>query len=203
MDFVLFATRFESMGLLFIFLVIFLEYACFPIPSEIVLPLSGVICLQLGVPFLSLYLLSVLAGLCGCAVCFFIGYWGGYPLIRKLFGRSDRMMRGLTRTCNWYDKKGCYTVLIGRVIPIFRTWISFVAGLCRQHPLSFFLYSAIGIGVWNALLLGAGYYFTENYRAVAGLISRYSTWFALGLVLFFILRAFLRCLRRKRSARTL
>lgn len=201
MDFALFAAQFESMGMFFIVLIIFLEYACFPIPSEIVLPLSGVIGLQLGLSFLSLYLLSVLAGLCGCAVCFFIGYWGGHPVIRRLFSRSSRMMRGLTRTCNWYEKKGCYTVLVGRVVPIFRTWISFVAGLCRQNPLSFFLYSAIGIGVWNALLLGAGYYFTENYRAVADIISRYSTWFALGLVLFFMGRILLHFLRRRRAAK--
>ena len=43
MDFALFATQFESMGLLFIFLVIFLEYACFPIPSEIVLDRKSVV----------------------------------------------------------------------------------------------------------------------------------------------------------------
>lgn len=197
MDFALFAARFESMGLVFIFIIILLEYACFPIPSEIILPLSGVLSLQLKIPFLSVYLLSVLAGIIGCAICYLVGYFGGYPLIRTLFGRSDNMMGRLTRTCNWYEKHGCYTVMIGRVIPIFRTWISFVAGLCRQSPLSFFLYSTVGISIWNALLLGAGYFFTENYRAVSGLISNYCAWFGGALAAFFLVRFLWRHHRKK------
>ena len=62
----------ENYGLIAIFLVIALEYACFPVPSELVLPLSGAVAAQGKFNFLAVYLLSILAGLIGSYICYAI-----------------------------------------------------------------------------------------------------------------------------------
>ena len=64
-------------GLAAIFLAVFLEYACFPVPSEIVLPLSGAVAAQGGIPFFTVYLVCIGAGLAGSLLDYGLARWGG------------------------------------------------------------------------------------------------------------------------------
>ena len=64
-------------GMFAIFLLIMIEYACFPISSEIVLPLSGMVAAQLGHKVTFVILISVIAGILGSSFCYFLGRIGG------------------------------------------------------------------------------------------------------------------------------
>ena len=65
------------------------------------------------------------------------------------------------------------TVCIGRVIPLIRTYIALIAGAAKLNPVTYFSASALGITVWNTLLIGLGYGLRENYKVVGEYYSRY------------------------------
>ncbi len=148
----------EQYGLVGIFAVVALEYACFPLPSEAVLPLSGMAAAAAGLPLPLVVFVTVLAGLVGSTVCYLLGALGGRPLMEKLLKRFPRALSTLDRTSDWQRSMGGLSVMLARVIPVFRTWISFAAGLGGQPLGAFLLYSSMGIIVWNTLLLLSGYY---------------------------------------------
>ena len=80
----------DSYGLIAVFVLILLEYACFPLPSEVVLPFSGAIASQSDWTFLAILGFSVLAGVLGALACYLIGYFGGYPLVKKIKKSSPK-----------------------------------------------------------------------------------------------------------------
>ncbi len=145
-------------GLPGVFAVVAMEYACLPLPSEVVLPLSGMLAAATGMPLPLIVATSVLAGLVGSTGCYCVGAWGGRPLVERLFRRMPRALSALDGVDAWQADFGGLSVMVARVIPVFRTWVSFAAGLSRQRFGSFVLYSTMGIIVWNTALILAGYY---------------------------------------------
>ena len=160
-------------GLTAMFLVIMLEYACFPVSSEIVLPLSGAVASINNTHFLVILPLSVLAGLIGTGICYTLGWFGGGAIIngiKKKFPKSDK---SLNASYDRFHENGASAVCIGRVIPLVRTYIALIAGAAKLKPSVYFPASFLGITVWNTLLIGLGYSLRENYGKVAEYYSRY------------------------------
>jgi len=150
------AEAMSRFGLLGMFLVVALEYACFPLPSEVLLPLAGFTCAAAGVPPVLSVFVSTLAGLSGSFVCYLLGRFG-QRFLEKLLKRFPKAKEKLAETRAFSSSFGGLSVMAARVIPLCRTWISFAAGLAAQRISSFLLYSAMGIIIWNTLLLGSGY----------------------------------------------
>lgn len=161
-------------GLWAIFLIIMLEYACFPISSELVLPVSGLVAFRLGHKITAVILISVVAGLIGSSICYFLGRAGG-GFLDRLFQRFPRAGRQFHKACDWQQRYGRVSILLGRVIPLFRTYISFASGITRQNYLEFLLFSSIGILSWNTLLISCGYLLGENYGVILPYIKQYSS----------------------------
>lgn len=190
----------NAYGLLAVFTLILLEYACFPLPSEVVLPFSGAIASQSSWTFPAIWGLSVLAGVLGALTCYLIGYFGGYPLVEKLKKKFPKMKRGLDTSQQKYEKCAAMSVCIGRLIPLCRTYISFFAGISRQSLWSYLGASAIGIAIWNSVLIGLGYIFAENWYIVSEYYEKYKMVLLpiLGiLIIFFMIRLFWKRKRRK------
>ena len=163
----------QKYGLVAIFLAVFLEYACFPVPSEIVLPLSGAVAAQGGFSFLSVYLICIAAGLGGSLLDYSLARWGGARLIEKLEGRFPKLAGGLEVTRQKFERYSTLSVGICRVIPLCRTYISFIAGLAKQDLGTFIGASTIGIAIWNALLVYMGYLLSENWQLVGEFYGKY------------------------------
>ncbi len=163
----------QKYGLVAIFLAVFLEYACFPVPSEIVLPLSGAVAAQGGFTFLSVYLICIAAGLGGSLLDYSLARWGGVRMMEKLERRFPKLAGGLEVTRQKFEKYAAFSVGICRVIPLCRTYISFIAGLAKQDLGTFLGASTIGIAIWNALLVWAGYLLSENWQAVGEYYGKY------------------------------
>lgn len=155
----------ESYGTPAILLLIALEYACFPISSELVLPFAGAVGAGLGVSLPLLVLYSSLAGLAGTSLTYAIGRYGGSPLMEKIMSRFPSTKKPILASYRTFGNHGKIAVCLGRVIPICRTYIAFVAGACGQTYPAYALFSAAGITVWNAVLLTLGYYFYQ-YRGI-------------------------------------
>lgn len=160
-------------GLIAMFLIIMLEYACFPVSSEIVLPFSGAVASVNHTNFFVILLLSILAGLIGTGFCYTIGWFGGGAIISAIERRFPKSRKGIDTSYDKFKQHGAAAVCIGRVIPLIRTYIALVAGAAKLNPVTFFSASAIGIALWNTLLIGLGYILRENYKSVGEYYLRY------------------------------
>lgn len=176
---------FHRYGLIAMFICILLEYGCFPVSSEIVLPLSGAIASFEEIPTYVIIPLSILAGLIGTSGCFFVGRFGGKKILTKLSLRFPKTKKPLEASFQKFDENGVLAVCIGRVIPICRTYIAFVAGASKLSYPRFLLASLIGISVWNTLLISLGYLLRDNWNIIFSYYHQYKQ-FAL-LILIFIL----------------
>ena len=171
MEFVMDAVR--DYGLIGVFVLILLEYACFPLPSEIVLPFSGAVASQSGWTYWEILLLSTIAGVLGALACYIIGYFGGYPLVEKIGRRFPKMQKGLDASRKKYVQYASFASGVGRVIPLCRTYISFIEGISRQNIWSYLLSTAIGVAVWNSVLLALGFLLAENWELATEYYEQY------------------------------
>ncbi len=163
-----------ELGYIGIFIVIGLEYACFPIPSEVVLPFVGMSIPQTNLSFFPAFLISILAGLVGSYICYFIGYYGGQPLLNKFSSSSKGIHKAMNTFNSWFGRYGRLAVFFSRVIPLTRTYISLFAGVNAMPLLEFSLYSITGIAIWNLILMSLGFYLGNNWEAIEGILNTYS-----------------------------
>ncbi len=133
-----------------------LESACLPLPSEVIMPFAGY---QVYLHHFSLIGVAT-AGALGCnlgsAVAYWIGAWGGRPLVAR-FGRYVLLStHDLDRTTRFFGKYGSITVLLGRLLPVVRTFIALPAGIARMPQLRFHIYTFIGSWPWCFVLAYVG-----------------------------------------------
>lgn len=160
-------------GIWAMFLIILLEYACFPVSSEIVLPFSGAVASVKEFPFLLMLTISVAAGILGTSICYLLGRFGGDRLLKSISTRFPKSKKSIDASYERFDKYGSYIVCFGRMIPLVRTYIAFVAGSVKQSYVTFFLYSVLGITIWNTLLIGIGYVLKQNWARAITYYTRY------------------------------
>jgi membrane protein DedA with SNARE-associated domain len=133
-----------------------IESACIPLPSEIIMPFAGY---QVYLGHLNLYAVAT-AGALGCnlgsVVAYWIGAWGGRPLVER-FGRYVLLRpHDLDRTTAFFEKYGSITVLIGRLLPVVRTFIALPAGIAKMNQLRFHIYTFVGSWPWCFVLAYVG-----------------------------------------------
>ena len=163
-------------GLPAMFFLIFLEYACFPVSSEIILPLAGLVGAGHGMPYAILVLISSAAGLGGTALTYGIGRAGGSPLLEKTMGRFPSLERPILASYRTFGDHGKSAVFLSRIIPLCRTYIGSVAGAMKQPFGSYLFCSALGILLWNSVLTGLGYYCYQYRSLFFGYFDRYKKW---------------------------
>lgn len=181
---------FQRYGLAAMLCIIFLEYACFPVSSEIVLPFSGIYASGSQIPFLLILPLSVAAGLAGTSLCYFAGKLGGAVFLERFQRKFPSSQKAIQKSLRFFYRHGNYAICFGRVIPICRTYIALAAGFCKMPYGSFLLYSLVGITIWNTILIGAGYFFGANFGAIQALYQQYKIFFLFLIGIFFIIFLF-------------
>jgi membrane protein DedA with SNARE-associated domain len=164
----------NELGYLGVFAVIGLEYACFPIPSEVVLPFVGLSVNRTNLQFLSVFLVSICAGLFGSWLCYLIGYLGGTPVLNWLSRHSTNAQKASLTFNDWFNHYGDWAVLFTRIIPLTRTYISIFAGINHMPLGQFILYSSVGIALWNLILISLGFYIGDNWLLISQLINTYT-----------------------------
>jgi membrane protein DedA with SNARE-associated domain len=138
-----------------------------PIPSELILPLSGYLASRGRMP-----LAMVVAGATAGSLAGALGlYWAGAALGQKRLRRlAERVplveVADLERAEQWFDRHGGLAVLIGRVVPVVRSLVSVPAGVERMPLWRFVLYTIVGSGAYNLLLIGLGYVLGSRWQTV-------------------------------------
>ncbi len=151
---------FARYGLIFVFIIIFLEYLNFPgLGAAIIMPAIGVAAAKAGISFFLALLISVIAGALASYILFGISYWFGKPILTKIYNRFPKSRKSIDKICLYIENYGDKGVLIIRLVPAVRTLIPFVAGMFRMNIIKFSIYSTIGIAIWNAAFIYAGYAF--------------------------------------------
>lgn len=180
-----------------IFLLMLLESSSLPIPSEVVLPFAGYLVSLGQLNFWLTILVSTLAGISGSLVDYYIGKKGMNLLARRkalsqlLFNEAR-----LETAERWFSKYGAPTVLLSRMVPGFRTLVSFPAGAVKMPLAKFIAYTIAGCLGWNALLTCIGVYVGANWPEVAG-ISHY---LIIGLLVAILAAFIVFLIRRKKGA---
>lgn len=154
----------ESYGYIAMFVAMALENANIPIPSEVVLGFAGFLISQQIFSFWTTFAVACVAGLVGSVISYWLGSYGGRPLLLKygkyiLFNeRKFRMAEDL------FNKYGGIAVIICRCLPGVRTFISFPAGVARYPFWKFAIFTVIGTIPWTLLLVWAGSLLGSHWR---------------------------------------
>ncbi len=140
-----------------LFVLMAMESAALPIPSELVLPLAGY-AVYLGKMNLELAIIdATIAGLVGALVDYYLALWLGRPLVYRLMGRIGVSQTHLDNGERWIDSKGAVTVFVARLLPGLRSIISIPAGLLKMKLRTFAVLTTAGAFIWSAILIYVGY----------------------------------------------
>ena len=162
----------ESWSYAGIFLLMLLESSSLPIPSEVILPFAGYLVSQGQLNLWITILVSTLAGIIGSLIDYYIGMKGTNLLVRQKTIDGLILRKGRLDTVrNWFKKYGAAAVFLCRIIPGFRTLISFPAGAAKMPLNKFVEFTAAGCLAWNAILVFTGFYLGSNWPEIAGLSS--------------------------------
>ena len=145
-----------------------IESACIPLPSELIMPLAG----WMLVKQQSLGVLHTLVagayGALGCTigsiVAYVVGMWGGRPLLDK-YGKYILISRhDLDLADRWFYRSGSWVIFVSRLLPVVRTFISLPAGIARMNFIKFIVYTFLGSFIWCAGLAYGGYQLGEHWE---------------------------------------
>ncbi len=174
-----------EMGYLGIMLLMLVEAVFPPIPSELIIPFAGFSVGEGRLDFVLVILAATAGSLLGMIPWYLIGRLFGLERVKWLADRIGRWFAfnadEIDYAAKVFARFGGVIVLFGRLFPILRTLISVPAGLAKMPVVPFALFSAIGMLIWNTVLVTAGYLLHEHYHLVEAWVDPL-TYVVLGLV---------------------
>jgi len=171
-------TQILNYGYVAIFVGMAATDACIPIPGEVIMAFGGALArpsFLAGVPGgdhtqLNLVLVGVigtLGSLVGSWIAYAVGRVGGRPLAERWGARIGVRSHELDRAEAWFERRGELAVLVARVIPVVRTFISFPAGVAEMPVVRFTVFTLIGTLPWVFGLAVAGYALADSWQGIA------------------------------------
>ncbi|MGM9802627.1 MAG: DedA family protein [Muribaculaceae bacterium] len=187
-----------------------IESSFIPFPSEIVIPPAAYFSAHNG--DLNIFLIvafATMGALVGAIINYVLALFIGRPLIHAFaesrFGHICMLSsQKVTRAEEYFDKHGAISTFLGRLIPAVRQLISIPAGLARMSLLPFVLFTALGAGIWNAVLAGLGYWLSlfvpeqELFLQIEH-YNRYLTWGGYALAALIVLYIVYHILKTKKK----
>jgi membrane protein DedA with SNARE-associated domain len=174
-----------KLGYAGVFLLTLLENIFPPIPSELVMPLAGYHAAQGRFGLFG----AIVAGSAGSVLGTLAWYWLGRHIgEERLREWADRRGKWLTldredidASAEWFRRRGMWAVLVCRLIPGIRTWISLPAGFSGMPMRSFLLPTVVGTTLWTAALTVAGHVLGQKYKDIDGVLGTVS-WIVIAVI---------------------
>jgi membrane protein DedA with SNARE-associated domain len=157
----------DALGAPGVGLAILAETVVPPIPSEVVLPLAGYLAQTGRMGLLAAFLCATAGSLLGAAFLYQLGRWLGPERSRRWLDRLPLVdSADVDKAFRAFERRGRTAVLLGRLVPVVRSFISVPAGVVSMPWPQFLLYTALGSAVWNGALIGAGVALGTQYELV-------------------------------------
>lgn len=172
----------DNFGYMGVFIAVFLEYACLPLPSEVLLPFVGLLAATGRISLIGAIFVSILGGILGSLTCYSIGYFGGSLIIESLQRKFPSSRKSINKINHFIIKYQKSSVFLTRLVPLTRTYISLVVGTLKFDIIPFVLYSLGGIILWNTILIVIGYFLGENTALISKILKDYS-FIVIGLII--------------------
>ena len=163
----------SSLGYAGVLLLMAIESACIPLPSEIIMPFSGYLVSQGQLTLWGVTLAGALGCVLGSLAAYCVGLWGGRPLVQK-YGRYVLIShRDLDLADRWFSRHGDITIFVGRLLPVVRTFIAFPAGVARMPLIRFVAYTFAGSFIWCWGLAWVGMRLGEHWDTLGVWFHRF------------------------------
>lgn len=167
-------------GYLAVFVLMVLESACIPIPSEVTMLVGGAMATTAfagtgqELDFVAIGVLGAVANLVGSWLAYWAGAVGGRPLIDR-WGRYLLIRpHEIDHAHDWFERHGQAAVFFSRLLPVVRTFISLPAGVARMPFARFSVYTLLGCLPWTFALTWAGYLLGERWETAERVLRPFS-----------------------------
>ena len=141
-----------------------MENACIPIPSELILGFAGYLIFADQMTFTGAMTAGMIGGMVGSIFAYLVGSYGGRKFVDK-YGKYFLIKKShVDMAQRWFDKYGIRAVFFSRMLPVVRTFISLPAGFARVNFKQFLFYTFAGSLPWTALILFAGMMLGESWK---------------------------------------
>lgn len=163
----------QNYGYLALFVLSVLSSACIPIPSEVTYVVAGALCTAAvtGHVQLTLWLvilMATLGSLVGAIIAYEVARSAGRAIVERWGKWILLSHRDLDNAERWFAHYGAPAVLVSRVLPVVRSFISVPAGIAEMPRVRFAVLTTIGSAAWAALLASLGYAASSNWHRVSG-----------------------------------
>ena len=178
-----------------------MESMVLPMPSEAVMPFAGFLIVTGQFSWAGVIIVATLGSIVGSLISYYMGYWGGRPIVEKWGKYLLLEKHQLDLTEKFFAKRGEITIFICRFIPVVRHLISIPAGMGKMNVWRFSLYTIIGATLWNAFLTWVGYELKNRWEEVMKYSSTVDIIVVIGLVLVvaYYIYSFLKNRKRRKQ----
>jgi membrane protein DedA with SNARE-associated domain len=177
----------STLGYAGVGLLMAIESACIPLPSEVIAPFAGFLA-QSG--RFSLFYIAIAGGLgssVGSVLMYWIGLKGGRPLVEK-YGKYILISHhDIAKADRFFVKYGSLSTFIGRLLPVVRTFISLPAGIERVEFKKFLFYSFLGSFIWTYFLAYIGYKLGQNWESLHTKFQKFDVAIVIIIVILILL----------------
>ena len=160
----------ETLGYFGVFILMTLESALIPIPSEITMPFSGSLVVLGTFNFWIVVLVGTIGNLVGSLLAYWLGWWGGETVVRAVIVKYGKYFliseQEYDQSERWFRKHGEIIVFVSRILPILRTFISLPAGVAKMKLVKFIVYTTIGSLIWAYFLTSIGVVLGNNWESL-------------------------------------
>ena len=161
----------KSYGYAAIFTLMAFESSSLPVPSEVVLPIAGLLAAKGTLSFWISLVVAMLGSILGSVADYAIGYYVGKDIVYKHLQLFHIKRQSLEDFDKWFERNGLAAVFLTRLVPIVRTFINFPAGFAKMNFKEFIIYSIIGMLIWDVVLMAFGFYLLSANNAVTVLAA--------------------------------
>ena len=195
----------DQIGLIGAALIIAIEVVIPPIPSEAILLLTGFNVALGRFGFVEAIIATTIGSLIGASLLYLLGRVFTQERLEQMVQKWGKYvglhLKDLKKTLTWFERHGALLVLFGRMFPIVRSLVSIPAGLVKMGIAKFYIFSTIGIVIWNTLWITIGMNLGENWAQGEEFaqILDYVVYAVVAVVGIYILYNLARALLKKRK----
>ncbi|HEX6102624.1 MAG TPA: DedA family protein [Alphaproteobacteria bacterium] len=182
----------ESLGYAGVLLLMFLENLFPPIPSEVVMPLSGYTTADGGLSIVGVIVAGTVGSVLGAVFWYYVARWLGEDRLKGWTRRHGRWItlgpRDVDKADDWFDRYGGWVVFFGRLVPTVRTLVAIPAGLFEMNVWLYLVLTTAGSAIWTAALALVGWWLGSNWKTVGTYIDPVTYAIMAAIVVLYIYR---------------